>query len=318
MAGSGVCFGIHLPTRMLSGGDPQPAATPLLDDMLEAAENAGFKSIWVTDHVVYFDPWMDCMLLLAAVAGKANNRGLNIATGVIGLPLRHPVAMAQSFATLDILSGGKLIAGVGEGSTQSDFDALGIPFPDRRRMLEDGVIALRALLSGTNVTHSGPYYSFEDVTVSPRSIQQPCPPIWISSWGSPTGMRRVARLGDGWVASALHSTPEEFGAAFQFLKNELTQQGMDPVSFPHAVDTMFMYADSDSARARRLAGPIIENAARVPFDASSGHYLVGDYEECAEILGRWISAGAEQICLWPILDPVEQIRRFSEHVMPAV
>ena len=318
MAHSAVSFGLRLPTRMLAGGDPQPASPRLLANMLDAAKDAGFESIWVTDHIVYFDPWMDCMLLLAAVADKANDHGLTVATGVIGLPLRHPVAMAQSFATLDILSGGNLIVEVGEGSTQSDFDALGIPFQERRKMLDDGVVALRALLSGADVTHRGPYYSFENVTVSPRGVQQPCPPIWLSSWGSPAGMRRVARLGDGWVASSLHSTPHEFGAAFQLLNAALGQRGINPASFPHAVNTMFMFIDSDGDKARRVAGPIIEKSARVPFDANSGHYLVGDYEECQKILGRWIASGAKQICLWPVLDPVEQVRRFGEYVMPAL
>ena len=311
-----VSYGVHLPSRTLSGGDPLPASHELLIGTVEAAKSAGFSSIWVTDHIVYWDPWMDCMLLLAAVAGRAQQLGLTIGTGVVGLPLRHPVAMAQSFSTLDILSGGNLIIGVGEGSTQSDFDALGIPFEERRKMLEDGVVALRALLSKTGVTHRGPYYTFENVTISPGSVQKPCPPIWLSSWGSPLGMRRVARLADGWVASALHSTPEEFSVALQALNAALLRQGKDPGTFPNAVDTMFIYIDPDGQRAKRVAAPIIEAAARAPFDAGSGHYLVGDYEECKALLARWIEAGAKQVCLWPVAEPAEQIRRFGAHVMP--
>jgi alkanesulfonate monooxygenase SsuD/methylene tetrahydromethanopterin reductase-like flavin-dependent oxidoreductase (luciferase family) len=311
-----VSYGVHLPSRTLSGGDPLPASHSLLIGTVEAAKSAGFSGIWVTDHIVYWDPWMDCMSLLAAVAGRAGELGLSIATGVVGLPLRHPVAMAQSFATLDILSGGNLIIGVGEGSTQSDFDALGIPFEERRKMLADGVAALRALLSKTGVTHRGPYYTFENVTISPGSVQKPCPPIWLSSWGSPGGMRRVARLGDGWVASALHSTPEEFHVAFESLNVPLLERGKDPDTFPNAVDTMFMFIDEDGKKARRLAAPIIEAAARAPFDAGSGHYLVGDYEECKALLARWIEAGAKQVCLWPVADATEQIRRFGAHVMP--
>ena len=137
-----VTFGVHLPCRVLPGGDPEPASSNLLNQFVETAGGSGFKSIWVADHIVYFDPWMDCLLLLAAVAGRAKEHGLKIATGVVGLPLRHPVAIAQSFATLDVLSGGNLIAGVGEGSTQFDFDAVGVPFDDRRSMLEDGVVAI--------------------------------------------------------------------------------------------------------------------------------------------------------------------------------
>ena len=316
MASSQASFGIHLPVRMLPGGEPQPASSNLLLEMVDAAKGAGFGSIWVTDHIVYPDPWMDCMLLLAAIAGAAGRHGLTIATGVIGLPLRHPVAMAQSFATLDILSGGNLIIGVGEGSNKSDFDALGLAFPERRKMLEDGVAALRKLLCETKVSHQGPYYHFDDVTIAPRSIQQPGPPIWLSSWGSPVGLRRVARLGDGWVASAWHSTPEQFRTALDTLNSVLVSAGKEPAAFPNAVDTMFMFIDRDGDRARRVAAPIIERATPSPFEEEGGHYLVGDYNECRDLLRRWMEAGAKQICVWPVLDPVQQLRRFGEHLLP--
>lgn len=240
---------------------------------------------------------------------------MTIATGVVGLPLRHPVAMAQSFATLDILSGGNLIVGVGEGSTKSDFDALGIPFDRRRKMLNESIVALRSLLQETNVTHQGEFYSFENVTISPASIQKPGPPIWLSSWGSPAGMRRVAQLGDGWVASALHSTPEEFGAAKELLTQALLTAGKNPDTFPHAVNTMFMYIDEDGDRAREIAGPIIEKSSGVYFDPTSGHSLVGNGQECLELLARWTDAGAEQVCVWPVLDPTGQVIKFGEQVI---
>jgi len=129
-------------------------------------------------------------------------------------------------------------------------------------------------------------------------------------------MRRVARLSDGWVASALHSVPDEFRVAKAILDDALVEAGKDPDTFPNAVDTMFMYVDSDGDRARRIAGPIIEKSSGVPFDADSGHYLVGDYEECKAVLARWTDAGAKQVCVWPVLDPIGQIQRFGEHLMP--
>lgn len=315
MPGSKVTFGVHLPTRMLTGGESTPPTPELLNRMVDSAKDSGFSSIWVTDHIVFFDPWLDCMLLLASIAGRAKERGMTIATGVMGLPLRHPVAMAQSFATLDVLCGGNLIVGVGEGSTKSDFDALGIPFHQRRKMLNESIVALRKLLTEENVTHIGEFYSFENVTISPASTQKPGPPIWLSSWGSPAGMRRVANLGDGWVASALHSTPEEFGAAKEMLTGALLNAGKEPSAFPHAVDTMFMYIDEDGDRARAIAGPIIEKSSGTPFDPASGHSLVGNGEECLEVLARWTDAGAEQVCVWPVLDPVGQITNFGEQVI---
>ena len=315
---SKVTFGVHLPVRMLAGGDPVLPSPRLLEQIADAAGGSGFSALWVTDHIVYPDPWMDCLLMLAAVAGRARDAGLTIATGVVGLPLRHPVAMAQSFATLDVLSGGNLIIGVGEGSTQLDFDALGLPFQERRRMLEDGAAALRTLLTDPVASHEGPYYRFQNVTVAPKSIQRPCPPIWLSSWGSPIGLRRVARLADGWVASAWHSTPDEFSAALATLNSALAEHRKDPGAFPNAVNTMFVYVDQDGRRARDTAAPIIEQATRAPYDADSGHYVAGDYAECRAHLQRWIDAGAQRICLWPVRDSVEQVRRLGQHVLPGL
>ena len=318
MPPTGVTFGVHLPVRVLPGGEPGPASHSHLIDTVDAAKAAGFRAIWVTDHIVFIDPWLDCMLFLAAVAGRAKEHGLTIATGVIGLPLRHPVAIAQSFATLDVLSGGNLIVGVGEGSTQSDFDALGITFEERRKMLVDGVVALRALLTGGGVSHDGPYYSFDNVTVAPRGLQNPAPPIYLSSWGSPVGMRRVARLGDGWVASAWHSSPEEFHSALAHLNTALTSRGKDPAEFPNAVNTMFMYLDEDGDKAREVGVPIIEATTRSKFETEGGHFLVGDYQECKDLLRRWIDTGAKQICVWPVTDSVNQIRKFGEFVLPGL
>lgn len=318
MSPTGVSFGIHLPVRMLPGAGPNPPSAALLVDTVDAAKKSGFSSVWVTDHIVYMDPWLDCMMMLAAIAGQANNLGMTIATGVLGLPLRHPAAIAQTLATLDVLSGGNLIIGVGEGSTESDFLALGIPFQERRKMLEDGVPALRALLSGENVSHHGPYYDFDKVTVAPRGLQQPCVPIWLSSWGSPVGMRRVARLGDGWVSSGWHSTPEEFHEALTTLHTALQHQGKDPDSFPNAVNTIFMYTDEDGDRARSVAVPIIEQTIRAEFETEGGHFMVGNYQECQEFLRRWMDAGAKEICLWPVTHAVDQVQKFGQYLLPGL
>lgn len=315
MTDANVTFGIHLPVRALPGGDQAPPTAALLSEIVEAGRDSGFKSVWVTDHIVYFNPWMDCLSMLAAIAGKAGEAGMAIATGVIGLPLRHPVAIAQTFVTLDVLSGGNLIVGVGEGSTKSDFDALGLPFDERRKMLEDGAVALRKLLTDTNVSHDGPYYRFTDLTVAPHSIQQPSPPIWLASWGAPAGVKRVARLADGWIASAWHATPEEFADGLARLKGALADQGKDPDKFPNAVNTMFFHVDTDRARAHKTMGPMVEKVTGQPYDPKSGHYLIGDPEECRELVQRWMEAGTKTVAVWPLVDPVQQTRLFGEQVI---
>ena len=164
--------------RVISDGQTAgvPARAKLLDEMAVAAGESGFRSLWITDHLLYLDPWMDAILFLASVAGRAEEHGLKLIPGVLALPLRHPVVMAQTLATLDILSGGNLIIGVGEGSTQKDFDAVGLPFEDRRRRLNEAVPLLRRLFTEEHVTHQGDHIPLKTSRCCHTRMQQPHPP----------------------------------------------------------------------------------------------------------------------------------------------
>ena len=312
-------FGIHLPVRLISDGRTPavPARAQLLDEIAVAAGESGFRSLWITDHFLYLDPWMDALLLLASVAGRAEQYNLKLIPGVLALPLRHPVAMAQTLATLDILSGGNLVVGVGEGAARKDFDTVGLPFEERRSRLNEAVPLLRRLFTEEHVTHHGPHYAFEDVSVLPHPLQQPHPPIWLSSWGSEAGMRRVARIGDGWIASGWHNTPHEYAQARQILDRELTAQGKNPATFPTSADTIYAYTDKSDKRAIETAEPIIRHTTNA-FENTTGHYIVGDHQRCRELLGMWKEQGLSHVALWPAADPVDQIHRFGEHVIPYV
>ena len=112
------------------------------------------------------------------------------------LVVRGPAPLAKTIGALDVLSGGRALAGVGPGSSARDYAAAGVPFEERWRRFDEALRALRELLHG-------------DVLPA-RPVQRPGPPIWVASWGSPAGLRRVARHGDGWLASAYNITPERF------------------------------------------------------------------------------------------------------------
>ncbi|HSK99489.1 MAG TPA: LLM class flavin-dependent oxidoreductase [Rubrobacteraceae bacterium] len=125
----------------------------------------------------------------------------------VALPVvRGPVALAKSLAAIDLLSGGRLTVGVGPGSSSRDYAAVGVPFEERWKRLEEAVQALRVLWRGEDPPFRGRYYSTEGITLEPHSTQRREPPVWIGSWGSDAGLRRVARLGDGWLASAYNTT----------------------------------------------------------------------------------------------------------------
>jgi probable F420-dependent oxidoreductase len=163
----------------------------------ERAEAAGFDSIWLGEHhnnpVLYPAP----LIGLAAIASRT--RTIRLGTGVLLLPLYHPMIVAEEGAMVDMISGGRLILGVGAGYAPEEFAAFGYSLKERGGRLEESAALLRRLWTEENVTHRGKYYRLDNATVAPRPVQLPSPPIWFGAWAEPA-IRRVARLGDAWLA----------------------------------------------------------------------------------------------------------------------
>lgn len=162
----------------------------------QRAEAAGFDSVWLGEHhnspVLYPTP----LIGLAAIA--ARTRRMRLGTGVLLLPLYHPLAVAEEGAMVDMISGGRLILGVGAGYAPEEFAAFGLSLKERGSRLEEGASLLHRLWTEEKVTHEGRHYRVADVTVGPRPVQRPRPPIWFAGWAEPA-IRRAARLGDAWL-----------------------------------------------------------------------------------------------------------------------
>ena len=201
-------YGVHLPLIALNG---QQWSLRRLLEYTEIAERLGFRALSVNDHLLFARPWLDGPTALAAVLARTGQMAL--ATTVTLPVVRGPVALAKSLAAIDLLSGGRLVVGVGPGSSARDYAAVGIPFEERWKRLEEAVRAMRAFWLRKDSSFKGEFYSTEGIVLEPYPAQQPGPPIWIGSWGSEAGLRRTARLGDGWLASAYNTTPEEFASA---------------------------------------------------------------------------------------------------------
>ncbi len=135
---------------------------------------------------------------------------MTLATTVSLSVVRGPVPLAKALTALDVLSEGRLIAGVGPGSSSRDYEVVGLPYDERWSRFDESVAILRALLRGEEAPPAR-YYALPDVELAPRSHREGGIPIWIGSWGSEAGLRRVARLADGWLASAYNTSPEVFG-----------------------------------------------------------------------------------------------------------
>src|SRR6476661_359190 len=205
-------FGVHLPQI---GWENEPLTIDRLIVVATAAERLGFGTVSANDHLVYGRPWLDGPSALAAVLAAAPS--VRLMTSVALPVVRGPFALAKTLTAIDLLSGGRLDAGLGPGSSAADYAAAGIPFTERWRRFDEAVAAVRALWDADAPPFVGRYYDTTGVNLSPPPAQPKGPPIWIGSWGSTAGLRRVARLGDGWLASGYNTTPESFASSWSTL-----------------------------------------------------------------------------------------------------
>ena len=149
----------------------------------------------------------------------------------------------------------------------------------------------------------------------PAAIQPGGPPIWMGSWGSGAGLRRVARLADGWLASGYNTTPEAFGEALQRLNEHLRQSGTDPERFPNAIATMFLHVTEDASEADAVLREVLAPTVRRSPEELAERLLVGAAGECADKLARYEAAGAERVLVWPVGDELHQLELFHDTVL---
>jgi alkanesulfonate monooxygenase SsuD/methylene tetrahydromethanopterin reductase-like flavin-dependent oxidoreductase (luciferase family) len=272
-------YGAHLP--LIDFGDGHPALADLRAYASRAAA-LGYEALSANDHLVYPRPWLDGPTALAATI--ADSADMTIATTVCNPVVRGPVQTAKMLAALHALSGGRMIAGVGPGSSPRDYEAVGLDFDNRWPLFEAAVRDLRAQLPDG-------------------------PPIWIGSWGSAAGLRRVARLGDGWLASVYNTTPERFRESLTGL----------PAGLPNALATGWMFVSEKRSEVDRVLEEVLAPMLDRPAGALRELALpIGSAEQCAERMSAWADAGVQRLFVWPLRDNLSQLERFAESVVPLV
>jgi alkanesulfonate monooxygenase SsuD/methylene tetrahydromethanopterin reductase-like flavin-dependent oxidoreductase (luciferase family) len=192
---------------------------------------------------------------------------------------------------------------------------VGLDFEERWKRIDDGVMTLRALWRGAS--HHGPYYSTDGINIEPRPAQSGGPPIWIGSWGSDAGLRRIARLADGWLASAYNTTPAEFRKKWEQLATLLSEAGKDHAAFPNALATMWTFVTESKPEEQRVIHLLAGMLKRAP-DELSARLTIGSAEHCAEIIRSYRDSGVQRIMIWPVGDAVRQLEVFRERVVPLV
>ncbi len=283
-------YGAHLPLMDFGGN---PFTLELLTTYAETAARLGFRALAVNDHMVFSVPWLDGPTALAAVVGHSGT--MTLATTVSLPVIRGPVPLAKSLAAIDRLSGGRMVVAVGPGSSSEDYDAVGLDFSERWPRFEEAIATLRALWQADAAPFTGRFYSTEGIRLDPRPLRPEGPPIWLGSWGSEVGLRRTARLADGWLASAYNTTPELFAAGWARLQDLLPAHGKDPASFPNALATMWFYLTDDRAEAERVMRERVLPTIHRPEELLRERLPVGPAEQLAEKLSAFAQAGVQRV-----------------------
>jgi probable F420-dependent oxidoreductase len=284
-------------------------------ELVRRVEALGFDSVWTGDHVSFHNPIYESLTLLAAYTPIT--RRLRLGTCVYLLALRAPAVAAKITSTLDVLSGGRLIFGVGVGGENPrEFALCGVPHRERGARVSEGIEAVRTLWRDTPASFQGRFTQFEDVSIDPKPVQRPGPPIWIGG-RSDAALARAGRQGDGWVSYVVQPERYAQGAAKIRAAADAAGRRLDGFAFAHLA-FVTIGRDWESAKAvwaRRLSRRYAQD-----FEPLARKYgILGTPEQCAEQIARFAEAGCTDMIVNAIVDPKdepEQIERLAADVLP--
>ncbi|HEY5300010.1 MAG TPA: LLM class flavin-dependent oxidoreductase [Acetobacteraceae bacterium] len=300
----------------------EPATAPWeprideLVSLVELVDRSGYDSLWVGDHIAFAIPILDPLLQLAQAA--VVSRRLLLGTGVYLLPLRHPAPVAKQVATLDHLTEGRLIFGVGVGGEfPQEYAVCGVPLAERGARLTEGVGLLREFWSGAPVSHEHGFYGgFHDVAMRPPPRQPGGPPIWFGG-RSKGALARTGRLGDGYISYVV--TPEMYAQSLAGIEAAMTQAGRVPRIFGTG-HLLFTRLDASFDAALDAASTALSVRYAMDFRRPAQKYCaLGTPAEVATRIRAFHAAGVRHVVLdfvGPYEDRDRQITWFAQEAMP--
>ena len=328
MAAQKIEFGLTLSNRGVALGTT--TVKELLALSVAAEQSGAFDSIWVGDSLAA-KPRLESVTLLSAIAGLTERVKLGPAC-FASFPLRHPVLLAYQWASFDVVCGGRSIMvacqgarGPVAGESEIEWAAMDMNLAERAVRMEEGIEIARKLWSGDKVSHAGRYYQFENLTIDPKPIQDPCP-IWIANnpelFGADEKLmnriaRRVATLADGWQTTFV--TPDQFSLAWQRIERQAAEIKRDVSQMPRSLYyNCHINEDRDTAMAESkeyLDAYYVTDFTKEQLEV---WVAMGSPEECIRAIRAHVEAGADTITLrFTARDPNRQLKRFVEEVYPA-
>ena len=313
-------FGVLLPTRgvLVYAGSGGPRVEQTWQ-MAETAERAGYDSVWVGDSVTS-KPRLEPLTAMAAVAARTSR--VKIGTAVLLNALRHPVHLAHAAATIDNISGGRTILGLGAGRSNNqmfvnEHAAVGVPIEERAARMEESIRVMRALWTGQPVSSSGEFYPLEDVALEPQPVQ-PSIPLWISSNWVRRGLARVAELGDAWITNV--PSTDLFTQCWDRIEQCAGESGRDSNEIGRCLYiSVNLNEDPDGALAE--GDQYMRSYYSIPYDIISKNLLCvfGPRQKCIDTIRAYKDAGADYfIVRFASPNQAHQMARFTEEVLPKV
>jgi probable F420-dependent oxidoreductase len=307
-------FGIQGSGQHVEGG-PEPG---FFRAVAKRAEAAGYDSIWAGDHISYRNPILDVTVALSTFAAVTER--IVIGAAIVLLPLRHPSLVAKAFSSLDFVSGGRVVLGVGVGGEgPKDFEAVGVPVSERGARTDEAMRALRELFGGGPASFAGRFFAFEGVEIAPGPAQPGGPPLWVGG-RSEAAVRRAGRLGDGWIP--IWVSAERFERSLAVVRRHAEEAGRDPEAIVPAV-VLPAHVDDAGERARReiLAHLSLRYAGRFEPHVVDRYCVAGTPAECAARVHEYVAAGARHVVFnpsGPAAGYLEEIERLFADVAAGV
>ena len=283
--------------------------------LAQRVEALGFDSLWTGDHVSFHTPLYESLTLLASYASVT--RRVRLGTAVYLLALRQATVAAKITSTLDALSGGRLIFGVGVGGENpKEFEACGIPHRERGARVTEGIEAVRTLWRDTPATFKGRFTAFEGVSLDPKPVQLGGPPIWIGG-RSDAALARAGRQGDGWVSYVVQ--PERYKASLEKI-HVAAAEARRPMGSFVAAHLAFITVGRDYETAERAWVERLSRRYAQDFGPLARKYgIIGTAAQCAESIERFIAGGCNYFLMNAICDSAderEQLEMIAADIMP--
>lgn len=288
------------------------------------AEELGFSSLFAWDHLflgtkTYF-PFYESLTLLGALAARTQR--IRLGTGVLVMPLRDPTTLAKMTATIDLISNGRFVLGAAAGWYEKEFEALGVPFKRRGKVLLRNLEILKRLWTEDSVDHEAEgvdgtpgVLQLRRVVMAPKPVQRPRPPILLGGYVDVV-LRRVAQHADGWLTYLYR--PESFAESWTKLRDFAEEAGRDPGDLLNVSQVPICIDDSYGAADRR-AKRFAERYFDVPpwSNATMESAIRGTADQCAEQIAEHARVGVQELVLMPVDYDLEQVEAVGEVIMPA-